>query len=79
MEPYCELQDFVLKQLWNLEDWINDSEKVECGSGGYSCLSLDAILVLRYEYSFEEQCLQLVLLSNLLQHPYSSRHPENSQ
>lgn len=32
-----------------------DQWKVECGSGSYSCLSLDEILILMYDYIFEEQ------------------------
>lgn len=61
-----------LKQLWNLQDWISDSGKVECGSGGYSCLSLDEILILMYGYIFAEEWFPLFPLSDLAQHSYSS-------
>lgn len=49
-----------------------DQWQLECGCGGYSCLSLEEILILMYDYIFEEQWFPLFLLSDLSQHSYSS-------
>lgn len=65
-DRFCYLPKQFLKQLWNLQDWISDSVKVECGSGGYSCLSLDEILILMYDYIFEEQWFPLWSVTTLI-------------
>jgi len=52
-----------LNHLWNLQDRINDNEKMGCDSDDYSCLSLDLNIALHFQ---RPAAPVVFLLGNLL-------------